>query len=541
MKPLLAAVVLGAAAAALVAADRAAPPREAGADVKVLEEAGIPADDEGLLAYFRDLHHLPALVARLGSDSYVEREKATRRLTALGGVARASLERASRSTDPEIARRAGALLARYDAAASRAEDALLAALRELARRKTPGAVAPLLDASPLWERPDLRRAATAALAASARPTDAAALRRALASPNPYLRTAGVAACDGALGQAAGEELGRLLNDKDEGVRLASALALLDRGDRRSLPALALLLDSGDLAVRNRAGRVLRAVAGQDIDFVAHAPPAARARAAAEWQRWARERGESARPRLPAPADSRVGKLLLCNPHQGRVVELDELGRKVWEVSCPGAWCCEGQPNGHRLVGREDGRVDEYDAAGKVVWGLSGLPPPVRSVRRLASGNTLVACGSGRGSQVKEFRPDQSVAWVVTPQDNTEDVCRLPDGRTLAAFYYAGRVVELDRRGRVAWQVRGLPKPFSVQRLDSGNTLVCRYGEGGAVVEVDVAGQVVWSHAVPNATHAQRLTNGHTLIATDEKVEEIDEGGEVVWEFREEGVSHLSAY
>jgi hypothetical protein len=541
MKPLLAVLFLGGAAAALVAAERAAkPPLDAG-DVRILKGAGVRADDEGLLAYFRDLQHVQALVGRLGSDSYAEREEATRRLTALGGVAWAQLDRASRSADPEIARRASSLLARCEAAAPLAEDALLAALREVARRKMPGAVAPLLDASPLWERPDLRRAAAAALAAYARPGDADALRRALASPNPHLRTAAVVACDVALGEAAGEDLRRILNDRDEGVRLASALALLNRGDRRSLLALALLLDSADLAVRNRAGRVLRAVAGKDIDFVAYAPPAARARAAAEWRRWVQDQGETARLRLPAPVESRAGKLLLCNPQQGRVVELDEVGRKVWETACEGAWCCEGLPNGHRLVGRGDGRVDEYDAEGKVVWRLTGLPQPVRSVRRLASGNTLVACGTGRGAQVKEFRPNESVAWEATPRDNIEDVWHLPGGRTLAALYYSGGVVELDRQGRVAWQVRDLPRPFSVQRLDSGTTLVCRFGADGAVVEVDRAGQVVWSHAVPNATHAQRLANGHTLIATNEKIVEIDAGGQVVWEVRETGVSHFSAY
>jgi hypothetical protein len=511
-------------------------------------DAGVSPDDARLLAYLRGLQPTPeaqeevkALIARLGSDSFDQREEASRRLTALARFARPELEKAGRSTDREAARRANAILADDVADADRRGAALMAALREIARRKTPGVVGPLLGAIPLCDRPDLRRAAGQALAAAARPADAEALQKALASPDPNVRTAAVVAYDAALGHGGREELATRLSDRDDGVRLATALALLNRGDRRALAALGLLLDSPDLPTRHRAGRVLRAVSGQNIPFAAYAVPEVRAAAAAQWRRWIAEHGPAARLVLPLPSPVRVGKVLLCNPRENRVVELDENGKKVWEVACDEPWCCEGLDNGHRLVGSADGRVDEYDGEGKLVWSMDGLGQTVKAVRRLPGGHTLVALlAKGGRAKLQEFRPDKSICWEV-PVELPADVQRLDDGHTLAALYCGGRVVELDRQGQVAWEVRDRKLPSSMQRLEDGNTLVS-YEGGDGVVELDRGGKAVWSHAIPMPTHAQRLPNGHTVIASNrKKVVEIDAVGRVLWEYPEKGVVHLSAY
>jgi outer membrane protein assembly factor BamB len=506
------------------------------------------ADDAGLLAFLRGMHpthqvqkDIQALIPRLGSDSFAEREEAMRRLTALARFARPELSKASHSTDREVARRAKAILAEDTDDADRRGAALLAALRAITRRKTPGAVPPLLGAIPFCDRADLRTAAGQALAAAARPADADALRPALASPDPNVRTAAAAAYEAALGDGAREELAPLLSDRDDGVRLAAALALLNRGDRRALTALGLLLDSPDLPIRHRAGHVLRAVTGKDFHFAAYADPEVRAVAAARWRRWIAEHGPAARLALPSPPQVSRGKVLLCNPAENRVVELDESGKKVWEVTCDEPWCCEGLEDGHRLVGSASGRVDEYDAEGKRIWSLDGLGQTVKAVRRVPSGHTLVALlTKGGGSKLREFRPDKSICREVSV-DLPADVQRLDDGHTLVALYCGGRVVELDRQGQVAWEVEDRKLPSSVQRLEDGNTLIS-YEGGDRVAELDRGGKVVWSHAIAKPTHAQRLPNGHTVIAAgEEKVVEIDAAGRVLWEYPENGVVHLSAY
>jgi hypothetical protein len=512
MKPLLLGVFL-LAIAPLRAADK---PSLADADAQTLKDTGIAADDEGLLEYLRGLAPSPeerreikALIGHLGSDDFHRREEASRRLTALAGIARTELEEASRSKDLEVARRAGAVLADHEAGAAQREGVLLAVLREVARRKTRGAIPLLLDAPPVWERPRLRDAAEWALAAAGRPADAEALLRGLDSLHSH-------------------------------VRLAAALTLLNRGDRRALPVLGELLDSPDLIVRHRASRLLRAATGEEIDFAADDALAVRGKGAAAWRRWIERNGPAARLNLPVPSQTWLGKVLVVAAPEGRLVEFGEGGQKVWEINYPGPWCCRGLPDGHRLVGsNHPGRVDEYDAEGKLVWSLD-VGGGVRSVQRLPGGNTLVAHSYKGIAVVREYRSDKTVCGEVILPDHPQDVYRLDGGNILAALDRSGRVMEVDPRGKTVWEVKDMKRPFSAQRIDNGNTLISEF-EGGRVVEVDRSGKVIWSRPVPRATHAQRLPDGHTVISTGVKVFEIDVGGQVLWEQKVEVVPHLSAY
>jgi hypothetical protein len=182
-------------------------------DAQTLKAAGIRRDDAGLLAFLGtlrpppvDRRHVAELVAQLGHDDFTRREQATRRLTQIAGLARGELERASKSKDREVARRARAILDEYEAGAALREDALLAALREVTRMKMAGAVPALLETPLVWERTDFRKAAEKALNACYRPADAEALKRTLGAPNPHRRA-------------------------------AAAVCLLNRGDRRSLAVL----------------------------------------------------------------------------------------------------------------------------------------------------------------------------------------------------------------------------------------------------------------------------------------------------------------
>lgn len=56
-------------------------------------------------------------------------------------------------------------------------------------------------------------------------------------------------------------------------------------DTRQVPALILLLEDDDDAVRLSAGSALRELTGHDTGYRAFAPPEERARHAAEWRTW----------------------------------------------------------------------------------------------------------------------------------------------------------------------------------------------------------------------------------------------------------------
>jgi hypothetical protein len=488
------------------------------ADAKTLKEAGIRADDSGLLKYLRGLNpdpdagrHVKELIAQLGSDEFIRREQTARRLTALAGLALPELQQAGRGNDPEVAQRARTILAEYDASVRQREDILLAVLREVTRRRTPGAVPRLLNTPQVWQRQDFRLAAEKALSGSARTTDRQALRLAL-------------------------------KERDEYVRMAAAITLLNQADRLSLPVLGELLDSADLAIRNRAGRVLRAVTRQDHGFAAFDSAGKRARASAAWRKWLEGEGQTARLALPAPAETPLGRVLLCSIGNDRVVELDEDGKKVWEQPYQAAFRCQGLPNGHRLVGSARGRLDEFDAAGRQVWGVDepGLLLIVAALRRLPNGNTVAVFSGGDSAMLVEFRPDKSICRELL-LEHPGCIELLDNGHTLRALYFRWQVQELDRRGKVCWMAENLPWPHSVQRLANGNTLVCVGEREDKVVELDRQGKVLGPAKAHDPRQGQRLPNRLTVHVNEEGVVAVDAAGKVRWQFRERKVTSWSAY
>jgi outer membrane protein assembly factor BamB len=131
---------------------------------------------------------------------------------------------------------------------------------------------------------------------------------------------------------------------------------------------------------------------------------------------------------------------------------------------------------------------------------------------------------------------------------------LPEGRVMIAESGAGRIIEIDRRGRLHKEIRlqlDRPHPHHdtrlVRKLVTGNYLVCHENDG-AVREYDGdSGEVVWEYEVPlfgkerrdghgpeafgnQVFSAVRLTSGHTLIATGNghSVLEVTPEREIVW-------------
>ena len=73
-------------------------------------------------------------------------------------------------------------------------------------------------------------------------------------------------------------------------------------DRSQVPALIILLNDEDEAVRLAAGRALRDVTGHDTGYRASAPPEERARQLELWRAWWGKDGRgTAPPPPPAPA------------------------------------------------------------------------------------------------------------------------------------------------------------------------------------------------------------------------------------------------
>jgi hypothetical protein len=110
-----------------------------------------------------------------------------------------------------------------------------------------------------------------------------------------------------------------------------------------------------------------------------------------------------------------------------------------------------------------------------------------------------------------------------------------------ALQNGGRVVEIDRAGKVVWELAGLASPFSARRLENGNTLVALMG-GGRIEELNRSGGRVWvKEGLRNPYDAQRLPSGNTLVIDTSGIFEFDPSGAQVWNKTLSGLSRVSRY
>jgi hypothetical protein len=174
------------------------------------------------------------------------------------------------------------------------------------------------------------------------------------------------------------------------------------------------------------------------------------------------------------------------------------------------------------------------ADGKVEWTYPCQHPQDCWV--LANGHFLFCHAGG----AIELTPDRQIAWQYKAGENTEvHSCQpLPDGRVLLVENGPCRLVEVDRSGQVAKEIKLTPPPATVSRHDqfrgvrktaAGHYLVSRKGEH-KVEELDGDGKTLREIPVPGDVHmALLLPSGHLLIACGEgrKVEELDADLKVV--------------
>jgi len=96
------------------------------------------------------------------------------------------------------------------------------------------------------------------------------------------------------------------------------------------------------------------------------------------------------------------------------------------------------------------------------------------------------------------------------------------GTLLLARTDLSRVSEFDQAGREIWSA-AVARPWSVQRLPDGHTLVCSFEM--FIRELDAHGATVWEfspkdapdYAMPKWCVATRLADGDTLVANNTPV------------------------
>jgi hypothetical protein len=141
---------------------------------------------------------------------------------------------------------------------------------------------------------------------------------------------------------------------------------------------------------------------------------------------------------------------------------------------------------------------------------------------------------------------------------------LDGGRMMIAESGPGRIIEIDREGKLLSEVKLKIEhrhPHTdtrlARKLASGNYLVCHEGDG-VVREYDPAGKIVWEYEVPlfgkepRGGHgpeawgnkcfcALRLASGNTLISTGNghSVIEVTPEKKVVWQIAQNDLPNIT--
>jgi len=188
--------------------------------------------------------------------------------------------------------------------------------------------------------------------------------------------------------------------------------------------------------------------------------------------------------------------------------------------------------------------------GSASWEMD-QPGWVMDGERLANGNILYCWYETKKpdqSGVREVTPEKKVVFEYKIAQECHSVQRLPDGLTLILDPANQRLIEVDRQGNIARQVKLQVSHNRVhqvarqcRKLPNGNYLVAQTFDQ-AVVEYAPDGTVLRRFPHPGMTYGvSRLPNGNTLIGTGggatpgmgKRAVEMDSQGKIVWSFEPE--------
>jgi len=221
---------------------------------------------------------------------------------------------------------------------------------------------------------------------------------------------------------------------------------------------------------------------------------------------------------------------------GKTAIIDENDQVVWEYA-GGSRDGFVLPNGNVLLAYGN-RVEEVDRMGKVLWKyeLDPINREIGTAQRLYNGNTLIT-ELGSKPRLLEFDSQAQVIrneFPLQPEtDNAHMQTRmarpLRSGNFLVPHLLAFAVKEYTPAGEIVRtfktdleSIGGRPAenwPFTAIRLDDGNTLIS-LTHGNKVIEINQAGEIVWqvnnqdvNGLFKDPCGCQRLANGNTVVGS----------------------------
>jgi HEAT repeat protein len=331
---------------------------------------------------------------------------------------------------------------------------------------------------------------------------------------------------------------QLLRDPDAEVRLATALALVERGDREAVPVLIALMVDLPFSQALEAEEYLGRLAQDRAPLVMLSEEAAGRTACRDaWNAWWRQQGPTVdlgRAEIGARA---LGYTLIVESYDpatrsGRVLELDTAGKPRWQVAGLAYPMYAQVLPGERLLVAEQGanRVSERDLAGKILW-EHPAPAPF-ACQRLRNGQTFIACRQQISLVDKSGKEVMSYA---SPGDAILAAAWLRDGQ-MALVTYQGSCTRLDATGKPVKTFRVPFNPnFGINSAEvlPGDRVLVGVQNLNKITEYDADGKVVWEATLALAGNPHRLSNGRTLVAVGgNRIVELDRQGRLLQEMKD---------
>jgi hypothetical protein len=259
--------------------------------------------------------------------------------------------------------------------------------------------------------------------------------------------------------------------------------------------------------------------------------------------------------LACAVSARAAHPFLCCDYMGNKVAVVSADGKIeWEFSCPNPQDCWLLPNGNYLfcyrngareMTKDKNTVWEYKAPDKV---------EVHSCQPLPNGNVLVAEG-GTCRLIEVDRAGNIAKEIKIPtttkstHEQVRGVRKAPNGHYFLSLKGEHKVAELDADGK---QLREIKVPGDVHEAIPlpNKHLLITCGDGHKVIELDETEKVVWElneNDLPNNPlrlmgGCQRLPNGNTILCNylghgfvgkQPQFLEVTPDKKVAWEFRDD--------
>jgi hypothetical protein len=174
------------------------------------------------------------------------------------------------------------------------------------------------------------------------------------------------------------------------------------------------------------------------------------------------------------------------------------------------------------------KVIKISPDGKIVWEFKANR--CHDAWMLDNGNVLATYRGG----VMEISPDKNIVWKYEVKGECHAVQRLADGNTLVGDPNRGRLIEVNKDGKIVKEVKltfkrgGHALMRHARKLKNGNYLVAHH-HNKVIREYAPDGKVVMEIKTDApAFAAVRLANGNTMCSEWFRIKEVDPKGKIVW-------------